>query len=78
MSAMDIDQDLAAVLADLRETVDNADIAQVLYQLEDYYERKLWNQLAISLEELYSIPESKQGDLRAQIFTRFLAQFQSG
>ncbi|KAM9938212.1 hypothetical protein OXX80_002272 [Metschnikowia pulcherrima] len=77
MSAMDIDQDLAAVLADLRETVDNADIAQVLYQLEDYYERKLWNQLAISLEELYSIPESKQGELRAQIFTRFLAQFQN-
>ncbi|OBA20786.1 hypothetical protein METBIDRAFT_42936 [Metschnikowia bicuspidata var. bicuspidata NRRL YB-4993] len=77
MSAMEVDHDLASVLANLREQVDNSDIATVLYQLEDFYERKLWNQLALLLEELYSVPESKQGDLRACLFTQFVAQFQN-
>lgn len=74
---MELDQDLATVLANLREEVESSDIATVLYQLEDFYERKLWNQLALLLEELYEIPDSKHGELRARLYTQFVAQFQS-
>lgn len=76
MSAMDIDNDLASVLASLRESVENPEVAQILYQLEDYYERKLWNQLTLALDELFSYPESKEGQLRVKVFTEFLSKFQ--
>lgn len=77
MSAMDVDNDVSTVLAQLRLEIDSSDLIQVIYQLEDYYERKLWNQLTIALEELYQNPEGLVGTLRQQIFSLFLSQFQT-
>lgn len=77
MSAMDLDNDVSTVLATLRLETESADLIQIIYQLEDYYERKLWNQLTLALEELYSFPESKDGALRVRIFNLFLLEFQN-
>lgn len=77
MSAMDVDNDVSTVLAQLRLELESSDLIQVIYQLEDYYERKLWNQLTLALEELYQNPESQVGTLRQQIFSLFLSQFQN-
>lgn len=72
---MDIDNDVSTVLAQLRLEVESSELIQIIYQLEDYYERKLWNQLTLALEELYQNPESLVGNLRQQIFNLFLSQF---
>lgn len=74
---MDVDNDISTVLAQLRLETENPDIIQIIYQLEDFYERKLWNQLTLAVDELYSIPESREGQLRPRIFSLFLAQFHS-
>lgn len=74
---MDIDSDLSTVLAQLRLDTDNAELAQIVYQLEDFYERKLWNQLTLALQELYEFPESKAGGFRAKVYNQFLSRFQS-
>lgn len=77
MSAMDIDLDLSSVLADLRANTESADVAQLLYQLEDYYERKLWNQLTLALEDFFAMPESHDAHMRQRLFDDFLARFQN-
>lgn len=77
MSAMDIDSDVSTVLASLRLSVESPDIIQFLYQLEDFSERKLWNQMTLAIEQLYSLPESRTGSLRVNLFNLFLSQFQS-
>lgn len=77
MSAMDVDNDVSTVLAQLRLEIESSELIQVIYQLEDYYERKLWNQLTLALEELYQNPESQVGTFRQQIFSLFLSQFQT-
>lgn len=77
MSAMDVDSDISTVLAQLRLETENPDIIQLLYQLEDFYERKLWNQLTLAIDELYSIPETRNSSLRPRVFSLFLSQFQS-
>lgn len=74
---MDIDTDINTVLASLRLSIENPDTVQFLYELEDFYERKLWNQLTLSLEQFYSLPESHNSQLRASLFNSFLSQFQS-
>lgn len=77
MSAMDVDNDVSTILAQLRLELESSDLIQIIYQLEDFYERKLWNQLTLALEELYQNPESLIGTLRQQIFSLFLSQFQN-
>ncbi|QRG37302.1 hypothetical protein FDK38_001675 [Candidozyma auris] len=77
MSAMDVDNDVSTILAQLRSELESSDLIQIIYQLEDFYERKLWNQLTLALEELYQNPESSIGTLRQQIFSSFLSQFQN-
>lgn len=74
---MEIDTDISTVLATLRLELESAELVQYLYQLEDFYERKLWNQLTLTLEQLYNDPESKTGSLRVRLFNLFLAQFQN-
>lgn len=74
---MDIDSEISTVLASLRLEQESSEIIQFLYQLEDFYERKLWNQLTLALEQLYSLPESRTGALRVKLFTLFLSQFQN-
>ncbi|QEO21533.1 hypothetical_protein [Candidozyma auris] len=77
MSAMAVDNDVSTILAQLRSELESSDLIQIIYQLEDFYERKLWNQLTLALEELYQNPESSIGTLRQQIFSSFLSQFQN-
>lgn len=77
MSAMDIDSDISTVLATIRLELESPELVQFLYQLEDFYERKLWNQLTLAMEQLYSLPESKEGSLRVKLFNMFLSQFQN-
>ncbi|KAK8443342.1 hypothetical protein B9J08_01707 [Candidozyma auris] len=74
---MDVDNDVSTILAQLRSELESSDLIQIIYQLEDFYERKLWNQLTLALEELYQNPESSIGTLRQQIFSSFLSQFQN-
>lgn len=68
-------EDISTVLATLREQTENADIINVLYQLEDFYERKLWHQLTAALDELYTIPESRHHELQKKIYTQFISHF---
>lgn len=68
--------DVSTVLATLRAETALPDLVGVLYQLEDYYERKLWNQLTLALDELYQNPETV-GAFRVRVFTQFVAQFQN-
>lgn len=77
MSAMDIDSDISTVLASLRLELESPELIQFLYELEDFYERKLWNQLTLAMEQLYNLPESKEGSLRVKLFNLFLSQFQN-
>lgn len=72
-----VDNDVSTILAQLRLELESSDLIQIIYQLEDFYERKLWNQLTLALEELYQNPESLIGTLRQQIFSLFLSQFQN-
>lgn len=73
---MDIDNDVSTVLSTLRLETESPELVHIIYQLEDFYERKLWNQLSLALEELYSFPESKDNGFRSKIFTQFLSTFQ--
>lgn len=73
---MAIDNDVSTVLSTLRLETESSDLIHIIYQLEDFYERKLWNQLTLALEELYSFPESKNNGFRSKIFTQFLSTFQ--
>lgn len=72
MSAMELDNDISTVLATMRSETENSDLIQIFYELEDFYERKLWHQLTLSLEQFFLIPESEQ--LRFQIYNGFVAK----
>lgn len=71
---MELDGDVSTVLATLRSEVESSDLVNILYQLEDYYERKLWHQLTLALDEFYEIPDSKP--IRVRIYDSFISQFQ--
>lgn len=73
---MDIDSGISTVLATLRLETDLADLVNVLYQLEDFYERKLWHQLTLALDDFYALPETPGSGLRTKIYDLFVAQFQ--
>ena len=53
MSAMDIDTEVSTVLATIRLESDNSELNNIIYQLEDFYERKLWHQLTQVLDQIY-------------------------
>lgn len=77
MSAMDIDNDVSTVLAAIRLETDDAQILEIMFQLEDYYERKLWNQLTLALQEFFDLPQSQLDQLQAKIFNLFVSKCQS-
>ncbi|ODV77132.1 26S proteasome regulatory particle [Suhomyces tanzawaensis NRRL Y-17324] len=76
MSAMDVDYDASTVLATLRLETESGDLINLIYQLEDYYERKLWHQLTLALDELYHSEEAS-ADLKFKIYRSFVNQFSS-
>lgn len=76
MSAMELDGDVSTVLASLRLEVESGDLINIFYQFEDFYERKLWHQLTLALDDFYSLPDSKSNNLRIKIYDSFVSQFQ--
>lgn len=74
---MDFDSDVSTVLAAIRQETEDAQVLEISYQLEDYYERKLWNQLTLALQELYDLPQSHDNQLRIKIFNLFVSKCQS-
>ncbi|KAG5416936.1 RPN9 [Candida metapsilosis] len=82
MSAMDIDStDISTVLATIRSELDSTnnsdELVSLFYQLEDYYERKLWHQLTQQLDEFYTQYDQDQIplELKHKIYTQFIQQF---
>lgn len=75
---MDLDNDVSTVLATIRLETESSDLMAILYQLEDYYERKLWHQLTLTLDDFYytNRPEVTP-DLKYKIYHLFITQFAS-
>jgi 26S proteasome regulatory subunit N9 len=55
--------------------IDKPDLADDLSDLSTLYQRKLWHQLTLKLEELYQKPAFNQGDLLVQLYNGFVADF---
>lgn len=73
---MDIDSDISTVLASLRlENEANGEVVNFLYQFEDYYERKLWHQLTLSLEQFFYYTPEVTPQLKQKVFELFVLQF---
>lgn len=72
---MDLDNEVSTILASLRLEAESDDLVQSLYQFEDFYERKLWHQLTLALEEFYGNPSSRINGLRTKIYDSFVSQF---
>ncbi|KAH3670715.1 hypothetical protein OGAPHI_001230 [Ogataea philodendri] len=72
-----MDSDPLTVLITLREEIEsaeNAELVGVMYQLEDFYERKLWFQLTELLsQQFYKNPNSQP--IRLKLFENFILKF---
>ncbi|KAL1573173.1 26s proteasome non-atpase regulatory subunit 13 [Candida albicans] len=78
MSAMDIDTEVSTVLATIRSESDNSELNNIIYQLEDFYERKLWHQLTQVLDQIYYTLDSTiiTSNLKNRLYNLFIKQFQ--
>ncbi|EGW33532.1 uncharacterized protein SPAPADRAFT_60876 [Spathaspora passalidarum NRRL Y-27907] len=76
---MDLDNDVSTILAILRSETESPELINVLYQLEDFYERKLWHQLTQVLDEFYYQFDKSlvTPTLKFKIYSLFITQFQS-
>ena len=72
---MEVD-DVSTVLASIRQDTDDPQIAEICYQLEDFYERRLWNQLTLALQDFYNLPQAKVDNLAGKIFSFFVQKCQ--
>ncbi|KAI3403723.2 SNX41 [Candida oxycetoniae] len=78
MSAMDIDSEISTVLATIRSELESSELISYFYQLEDFYERRLWHQLTQVLDELYyKNPGLITFELKNKVYTLFISQFQT-
>jgi 26S proteasome regulatory subunit N9 len=50
-------------------------LAEDLSELGSLYQRKLWHQLTLKLEEVFARPELAKGDLAVKLYTGFVADF---
>lgn len=78
MSPMDIDTEVSTVLATIRLKSDNSELNNIIYQLEDFYERKLWHQLTQVLDQIYYTLDSTiiTSNLKNRLYNLFIKQFQ--
>lgn len=76
---MDIDTEVSTVLATIRLESENAELINTVFQLEDFYERKLWHQLTEVLDQIYYHFDSTiiTPDLKNKFYNLFIRQFQS-
>lgn len=75
---MDIDTEVSTVLATIRLKSDNSELNNIIYQLEDFYERKLWHQLTQVLDQIYYTLDSTiiTSNLKNRLYNLFIKQFQ--
>ncbi|KHC73821.1 26S proteasome regulatory subunit N9 [Candida albicans P75016] len=75
---MDIDTEVSTVLATIRSESDNSELNNIIYQLEDFYERKLWHQLTQVLDQIYYTLDSTiiTSNLKNRLYNLFIKQFQ--
>ncbi|AOW27178.1 proteasome regulatory particle lid subunit [Candida albicans SC5314] len=75
---MDIDTEVSTVLATIRSKSDNSELNNIIYQLEDFYERKLWHQLTQVLDQIYYTLDSTiiTSNLKNRLYNLFIKQFQ--
>jgi 26S proteasome regulatory subunit N9 len=62
MSAMDVDSSVSTVLAILRLETEDAYLVGFYYEFEDLYERKLWHQLSLALQQFYQVTSAKSAE----------------
>lgn len=77
MSAMDTDNDVSTILATLRLEIESSDLINTIYLLEDFYERKLWHQLTMALDQFYFDSPDVTSELKLKIYNLFINQFSS-
>lgn len=74
---MDLDNDVSTVLAIFRLETESTDLINIFYQLEDFYERKLWHQLTLALDEFYYSTLEVTPELKLKLYNLFISQFSS-
>ncbi|KAK6204448.1 26S proteasome regulatory particle [Scheffersomyces amazonensis] len=78
MSSMDIDNDVSTLLATIRQELESPELINIFLELEDFYERKLWHQLTLTLDEIYYGDYVEiTNDLKSKINNLFISQFTS-
>jgi 26S proteasome regulatory subunit N9 len=55
--------------------VEHPSIAEYFARFADLYQRKLWHQLTLLLEEVIALPEFQIGDLLIQLYGSFVSDF---
>ncbi|GES78124.1 PCI-domain-containing protein [Rhizophagus clarus] len=71
---MDLDQNPIEVLNELRKQCP-PDLQEYLNTFEDLYDRKLWHQLTLKIEEFFSIPAS--GPFQVPLFQHFISDWEN-
>lgn len=71
---MDLDQSPIEVLNELRKQCP-PDLQEYLNTFEDLYDRKLWHQLTLKIEEFFSIPAS--GPFQVPLFQHFISDWEN-
>ncbi|CAG8617789.1 11495_t:CDS:2 [Acaulospora morrowiae] len=71
---MDLDQNPIAVLNEIRKRCP-AELQEYLNTFEDLYDRKLWHQLTLKIEEFFAIPAS--GPFQIQLFQNFISDWEN-
>ncbi|CAI2175681.1 5446_t:CDS:2 [Funneliformis geosporum] len=71
---MDLDQSPIETLNELRKQCP-PDLQEYLNTFEDIYDRKLWHQLTIKIEEFFSIPAS--GPFQVPLFQHFISDWEN-
>lgn len=74
---MELDSDVSTVLATIRSETEDTQVHEATYELEDLYERKLWNQLTLLLQKVYDFPRAQEDNFRMKMFELFVSKFQS-
>jgi len=71
---MDLDQSPIEVLNELRKQC-SPELQEYLNTFEDLYDRKLWHQLTLKIEEFFSIPTS--GPFQVPLFQNFISDWEN-
>ncbi|CAG8592499.1 hypothetical protein C2G38_2091700 [Gigaspora rosea] len=71
---MDVDQNPTMVLNELRKQCPSG-LQEYLNTFEDLYDRKLWHQLTLKIEEFFTEPTS--GPYQIQLFQHFISDWES-